>query len=39
MGGSGLLSAYLGDRQCVIHGGAEGKCGNCSLAAVIGDEI
>lgn len=39
VGGSGLLSAYLGDRQCVIHGGAEGKCGNCSLAAVIGDEI
>ena len=40
MRGSGLLSAYLGDRQCVIHEGAEGKDGNCgSLAAVIGDEI
>lgn len=39
VGGSGLLSAYFGDRQCVIHGGAEGKDGNCcSPAAVIGDE-
>ena len=35
-----LVERQLGDRQCVIHGDAEGKYGNCcSLAAVIGDEL
>lgn len=39
-GGEWLVECHLGDRQCVIHGDAGGKDGNCcSLAAVIGDEI